>query len=79
MSPIFKCLICRRDIERSTKTFWTRKGHLLCSTCLDNIDNNLKKKKYLIKSQKVKNPQMGKFEKGIKNLAYVRHNMIKRC
>ena len=40
MSPIFKCLICRRDIERSTKTFWIKKGHLLCSTCLDDIDKN---------------------------------------
>ena len=40
MSPIFKCLICRQDIERSTKTFWSKKGHLLCSTCLDNIDKN---------------------------------------
>ena len=40
MSPIFKCLICRKDIERSTKTFWKKKGHLLCSTCLDNIDKN---------------------------------------
>ena len=38
MSPIFKCLICRKDIERSKKTFWSKKGHLLCSTCLDNID-----------------------------------------
>ena len=38
MSPIFKCLICRKDIERSTKTFWVKKGHLLCSTCLDNMD-----------------------------------------
>ena len=38
MTPIFKCLICRKDIERSTKTFWSKKGHLLCSTCLDNID-----------------------------------------
>ena len=38
MSPIFKCLICKKDIERSTKTFWVKKGHLLCSTCLDNID-----------------------------------------
>ena len=38
MSPIFKCLICRKDIERSTKTFWVKKGHLLCSTCLDSID-----------------------------------------
>ena len=44
MSPIFKCLICRKDIERSTKTFWIKKGHLLCSTCLDNIENNTKKK-----------------------------------
>ena len=40
MAPIFKCLICRRDIERSTKTFWVKKGHLLCSTCLDNIEKN---------------------------------------
>ena len=38
MSPIFKCLICRKDIERSTKAFWKKKGHLLCSTCLDNIE-----------------------------------------
>ena len=44
MSPIFKCLICRKDIERSTKTFWKKKGHLLCSTCLDNIEKNTKKK-----------------------------------
>ncbi len=42
MVPIFKCLICRKDIERSTKTFWSKKGHLLCSTCLDNIDKNQK-------------------------------------
>ena len=53
MSPIFKCLLCRKDIERSKKTFWIKKGHLLCSTCLDNIDkktlksfnNYLEKKK----------------------------------
>ena len=38
MAPIFSCLICRKDIERSTKTFWIKKGHLLCSTCLDNIE-----------------------------------------
>ena len=37
MTPIFKCLICKKDIERSTKTFWKKKGHLLCSTCLDNL------------------------------------------
>jgi len=49
MSPIFKCLICRKDIERSTKTFWSKKGHLLCSTCLDNID---KKKLWIIKFRK---------------------------
>ena len=41
MSPIFKCLICRKDIERSTKTFWKKKGHLLCSTCLDKIEKKL--------------------------------------
>ena len=40
MSPIFKCLICRKDIERSTKTFWKKKGHLLCSSCLDNFEKN---------------------------------------
>ena len=43
MSPIFKCLICKRDIERSTKTFWVNKGHLLCSTCFDNIEKKQKK------------------------------------
>ena len=47
MSPIFKCLFCRKDIERSTKTFWKKKGHLLCSTCLDNIEKNVKKNKSL--------------------------------
>ena len=53
MSPIFKCLICRRDIERSTKTFWIKKGHLLCSTCLDDIEkNNLSKEKKFSKSQR---------------------------
>ena len=40
MSPIFKCLICRKDIERSRKTYLIKKGHLLCSTCLDNIEKN---------------------------------------
>ena len=50
MPPIFKCLICRKDIERSTKTFWIKKGHLLCSTCLDDIEkkdwiSNLKRKR----------------------------------
>ena len=38
MSPNFKCLIFRGDIERSTKIFWRKKGHLLCSTYLDNIE-----------------------------------------
>ena len=37
MSPIFRCLICRKDIERSTKAFWNKKGHLLCSSCLDQM------------------------------------------
>ena len=40
MPPIFKCLICRKDIERSTKTFWIKRGHLLCSSCLDSIEKN---------------------------------------
>ena len=53
MSPIFKCLICRKDIERSTKTFWIKKGHLLCSTCLDNIDKD-KKKPWIFKVRKKK-------------------------
>ena len=49
MSPIFKCLICRKDIERSTKTFWVKKGHLLCSTCLDSIDKkNLELSKLML-------------------------------
>ena len=43
MTPIFKCLICRKDIERSTKTYWIKKGHVLCSTCLDKIEKNSKK------------------------------------
>ena len=43
MTPIFKCLICRNDIERSTKTFWVKKGHLLCSSCLDDLDKKPKK------------------------------------
>ncbi len=43
MAPIFKCLICRKDIERSKKTFWVKKGHLLCSSCLDNLDDDFKK------------------------------------
>ena len=42
MAPIFRCLICRSDIERSTKTFWAKKGHLLCSKCLDEIEKNKK-------------------------------------
>jgi hypothetical protein len=54
MPPIFKCLICRKDIERSTKTFWIKKGHLLCSTCLDNIDKD-KKTLMISRFEKVKN------------------------
>ena len=46
MSPIFKCLICRKDIERSTKSFWNKKGHLLCSTCLDQMDKPLEKEQF---------------------------------
>ena len=57
MAPIFKCLICRRDIERSTKTFWIKKGHLLCSTCLDKIDKNDLGNKGSSKIPKNKKPQ----------------------
>ena len=46
MPPIFKCLICRRDIERSTKSFWNKKGHLLCSTCLDQMDKKTEEEQY---------------------------------
>ena len=50
MSPLFKCFSCGQDIERSKKTFWKKKGHILCSTCQDKIEveislsrtNNLK-------------------------------------
>ena len=45
VTPIFKCLICRQDIERSTKTFWIKKGHLLCSSCLDTIEKKSTKQK----------------------------------
>ena len=55
MTPIFKCLICRKDIERSKKTFWVKKGHLLCSTCLDSIENQSKKKSQIILFFKDKN------------------------
>mgnify|MGYP001475562299 FL=1 len=41
MSPIFKCFICGQDIERSTKTFWRKKGHILCSTCQDKIEEEI--------------------------------------
>ena len=41
MSPIFKCFICGQDIERSTKTFWKKKGHILCSTCQDKIEEEI--------------------------------------
>ena len=41
MSPIFKCFSCDHDIERSTKTFWRKKGHILCSTCQDKIEEEI--------------------------------------
>ena len=57
MTPIFKCLICRKDIERSTKTFWKKKGHLLCSTCLDEIEKKSKKKEISFCSLKINEAQ----------------------
>ena len=41
MSPIFKCFSCGQDIERSKKTFWKKKGHILCSTCQDKIEEEI--------------------------------------
>lgn len=38
MSPLFRCLICGKDIERSTRSFWRHKGHLLCSSCKDQLE-----------------------------------------
>ena len=38
MSPLFKCLGCGQNIERATKTFWKKKGHILCSTSQDKIE-----------------------------------------
>ena len=39
LSPLFQCLICGQSIERSMRSYWKRKGHLLCSTCRDQIDS----------------------------------------
>ena len=41
MSPIFKCFSCGQDIERSINTFWRKKGHILCSTCQDKIEEEI--------------------------------------
>ena len=41
MIPIFKYFCCGKDIERSTKTFWEKKGHILCSTCQDKIEEEI--------------------------------------
>ena len=41
MPPIFKCFSCGQDIERSTKIFWKKKGHILCSTCQDKIEEEI--------------------------------------
>ena len=41
MSPLFKCFSCGLDIERSKKTFWKKKGHILCSTCQDKIEEEI--------------------------------------
>ncbi len=41
MSPIFECFGCGQDVERSIKTFWKKKGHILCSTCQDKIEEEI--------------------------------------
>ncbi|MAD68389.1 MAG: hypothetical protein CMN92_03715 [Synechococcus sp. CPC100] len=40
MPPLFQCLICGRSIERSKRSYWKRKGHLLCSTCRDRSNSS---------------------------------------
>ena len=57
MAPIFKCLTCGKDIERSTKTFWQKKGHLMCSTCLDYFDKNSKENINFLQKYELKNYQ----------------------
>ena len=38
MSSIFKCFSFGQDIGRSKKTFWRKKGHILCSNFQDKIE-----------------------------------------
>ena len=33
--PIFKCIICKTDIERSRNVYIKNKGNILCSKCKD--------------------------------------------
>ena len=51
MSPLFKCFSCGQNIERSTKTFWKNKGHILCSTCQEKIGQEI----HLSKRNSLKN------------------------
>ena len=58
MSPLFKCFSCGQNIERSTKTFWKKKGHILCSTCQDKIEQeiSLSQRKNLKRLETFQNP-----------------------
>ena len=40
--PIFKCVICDMGIERSISTYKKKKGHVVCSTCLDKMEETKK-------------------------------------
>ena len=58
MSPLFKCFNCGQNIERSTKTFWKKKGHILCSSSQDKIEQeiSLSQRKNLNRLETFQNP-----------------------
>jgi len=39
MTPLFACSGCGVQIERSTRLYLRLKGRVLCSTCLDRLDD----------------------------------------
>ena len=46
MSPMFRSLICKNDIERSKKTFWINNGYLLYYSYLNEIVKKQKNRDY---------------------------------
>jgi hypothetical protein len=39
MAPLFACAGCGVQIERSARSYLQRRGRVLCSTCLDRLDD----------------------------------------